>query len=80
MLKEAGDDLCQAAAVAVYNTSILTFVYIFNYLFTIDQYFMISEYSTLGDANVSTFFNRVQVETLGDILWSHSTVLRMLKG
>ena len=34
MLKEAGDDLCQAAAVAVYNTSILTFVYIFNYLFT----------------------------------------------
>ena len=41
---------------------------------------MISEYSRLGDANVSTFFNRGQVETLGDILWSHSTALAMLKG
>ena len=49
-------------------------------MFTIDQYFMISEYSTLGDANVSTFYDREQVETLGDILWFHSTALKMLKG
>ena len=48
-------------------------------MFTIDQYFMISEYSTLGDANVSTFYDREQVET-GDILGFHSTVLTMLKG
>ena len=48
-------------------------------MFTIDQYFMISEYSTLGDANVSTFYDREQVET-GDILWFHSTALKMLKG
>ena len=31
-------------------------------MFTIDQYFMISEYSRLGDINVSTFNDREQVE------------------